>query len=145
MNATKKSRRDRLLAALLTANSLKDAAAAADVPYDTARRWMRDPDFQAVLADLRRDAADAAVLEALRLAELARATLADILADEHAAAYVRVRAAEVVLTYERAVSDLYDLNERLAAIEARLAEHDTPNQPTYPAGPNGRGIGYETK
>lgn len=135
-NAQKKQR---LLNALLTANSLKDAAAEAGVPYETARRYLREPEFQDALKALRRESADASLLDAIALAERARAALAAVLDDPHVKGYVKVRAAEVILNWERSVGEMWELHDRLTAIEQRLAEQQEQQQgqahahtPTYP-------------
>lgn len=112
---------DRLVRALLEADTLKDAAAAAAIPYRTARRMMQQPDVQQALAEMRQDAAREAVLEAATLARLARETLRQVMDDLTAPPHARVRAAEAALGYEKAVAELFDVHQRLEALEARLA------------------------
>lgn len=115
-------RRTRLLEALLTHDTLKEAASAAEVPYQTAKRWLRDADMVAALTERRELAARESVLEAASLAQLARDTLRAIMADENAPAHARVRAATAALEYDRTISDLFDIDARLAALEQAQAE-----------------------
>jgi hypothetical protein len=136
---------DRLISALMTARSLKEAAEQADISYSTAKRIMATPEATARLAEMRQEMAKDALLEATQLARLARETLTAVMQDPRTPAYAKVQAASVALQYDKTINDLFAINERLAAIETRLdeSEQDSPNQPS---GPYRGGIGpIETK
>lgn len=139
MNANKTARQERLIAALLTADTLKQAAQQADVPYETARRYLRDPAVVEALTERRQEVAREAVLEAASLAQLARETLRQVMQDERASTHARVRAAEAALAYARAIDDLFDVDARLATLEAEAeAQRDERDREQRS---NGRGYG----
>lgn len=119
---------ERLIQALMTARTLKEAAGMAGIGYSTAKRIMATPEANARLAQLRTEATKEAVLEATNLARLARETLAAVMLDERTPAYARVQAASAALNYDRAISDLFSINERLAVIEQRLADQQHEEQ-----------------
>lgn len=132
-----KAKGARLVAALMAHDTLKDAAEAAGIPYGTARRLMRDPDVVNALAELRQEAAREAVLEAATLARLARETLPQVMEDAGASTHARVRAAEAALAYARAIDDLFDIDARLAALEADKDEREHADDHYPPSGLSG--------
>lgn len=145
MNATKNERQERLIAALLTADTLKEAAKEAEVPYETARRYLRDPAVVEALAERRQEAAREAVLEAATLARLARETLRQVMEDETASTHARVRAAEAALAYARAIDDLFDIDARLAALEAERDERNREQRDEHESSYRGLSGGWHTK
>lgn len=115
------ARKDRLLGAMLTANSLKEAAQASGIPYEACRKWLRDPEFQLALTDARQATLKETLIEVEALARLARETLRAIMEDTSAPAYSRVQACTAALAHADKVMQMADIEERLAAIEQHLA------------------------
>lgn len=117
----RESKVDGLLLALLETPTIKQAAAKAGMSYATARRLLADPAVQAKLRGMRETALREALDEAVGLARLARETLAEAMAATDAPLSVRVRAAGTALDYAQRVFEMYELAERIDALETRLA------------------------
>lgn len=111
---------EKLLLALFDCPTIKQAAIQAGVSYATARRMLEEPSVQARLKELRELATKEALNEAIALSRTARETLAQAMADTEAPLSVRVRAAEVALSYSYRALEQYELAERIDAIEQRL-------------------------
>ena len=115
--------------ALLSERDTLAAAQRAGVSERTARRWARDPDVQAALAQAEGAALQQAVRDLVRLAGVAVQTLNDAMTDGDATTAARVRAADVVLARLLQLRDLVDTERRLQALEEaqreREREHDT--------------------
>lgn len=111
MSAQKTAERDEaLLEAVLAFDSLKEAAAAAGVPYSTARRRLGDPTFQEQLRLARQRVYDAAMTRLQGLADQAVSVV------DNALKAGNVRVAQWVL--ERGADGyLSDLEKRVAALE----------------------------
>lgn len=109
----------KLITALLEGRTLEQAAEAAGVAYITAKRWRRDPDVIAELADARRELI-AGALDVLTVgARAAAGELLALLRDKTVSPMVRLRAAEAVLERLHRWVELEDLDARLKALEAR--------------------------
>jgi hypothetical protein len=92
------------LAAVLTAPTLTAAAAAANVPYTTLRRWVRRPAFRAALFAAARNAAAAAAATLCASAGRATATLAGLL--DSCNPTVQLAAARAILAHTQALAAL---------------------------------------
>jgi transposase len=109
-----------LTAAMLHSTSIKQAADEVGVSYSNAKRLLSSDEGRAELTAMRKHVSADAMAEATRLGRLARTSLADLLTDETTAPYVRIKAIEVALSYERQAADYNALAERLAALETAL-------------------------
>jgi transposase len=121
-----------LTAAMLHSTSIKQAADEVGVSYSNAKRLLSSGEGRAELTAMRKQVSADAMAEATRLGRLARTSLADLLTDETTAPYVRIKAIEVALSYERQAADYNALAERLAALETAL---DTATAPALHADP----------
>ncbi len=110
-----------LLASLAGGDSIKTAAAAAKLSEATVYRRLRDPAFKQQLATMQ----DALTSEALGVltkgATHAAAVLRALLRESEPPA-VRLGAARAILTQVREWREADELEQRLAALEARLGE-----------------------
>lgn len=108
----------KILTALLTAGTIKGAAAAAGASESTVRNRLADADFRR-----RYDAARGDLLQAATAAMLARlgdatAVLAEVMADPLAADSMRLQAADGILRHCLRYFSAAELERRLGALEA---------------------------
>ena len=111
--------------ALLTDGDVAAACETASVGRSTAYRWMQEAAFAAALREAEREALLATSRRLVRLGGKAVQVLEDTLGDHEAPAAVRVRAADSVLTKLLQLRETVDLEERIAALEAAIAQGDT--------------------
>ena len=109
--------KEKLLAALLTSRSKKEAAAAAGIAERTMRTYFEDPEF----CQRDREAFAGVIEDATRQAQAllmpALSTLETVMTDEEINPAARVNAAKIALDYAVRLTDQNDLAERLAALE----------------------------
>ncbi len=108
------------LAALLSEPTMAAAAAKAGVHRCTLVRWLKDADFKAAYAEVRRRAVDHGLATMQAGLALAVQTLAEAMADADLPAADRIRAADAFLKHALKGIETLDLMERLQAVEARL-------------------------
>ncbi|MFC8274924.1 hypothetical protein ACFUJR_20775 [Streptomyces sp. NPDC057271] len=114
------SARESAITLLAGGMSSNDVGTTIGVSGRTVRRWRQEPDFKAEVESARRELlaeSIGAVTSALRRSI---ATLEDLMGNESAA--IRVKAAGDVLRMLPALGTHAELEERLAALEARLAD-----------------------
>jgi hypothetical protein len=114
------ARQEKAIACLLTEATLAGAAARADVPERTLRRWRTEPAFKAEVLQRRRDLVERAQLVLQHMTAEAALALRRALSCGKAA--VEVRAAVAVL--EQAVKGIesQELLERVEQLEEMLRE-----------------------
>jgi hypothetical protein len=110
-------KKDRLIEGLLLKGSIIQAAKYAGVAEYTARRWMKEPEFEASYREARRASLDRAIDLLHGYAVAAALTLIRNFKAESEA--VQVRAATAILERIQAM-DTSELTERLEAVEALL-------------------------
>jgi hypothetical protein len=119
--------KDELLAlAVATGRDRAGAAKAAGVSEPTVTRRMRDPDFRARVAELRAAMVDRAVGLLSAAAAAAVAKLATLLKSENER--VSLRTAVAILENVVRLKTAAELEERLARVEAALAERHELDQ-----------------
>ena len=112
----------RAVSALLTENSIIEAAAAAGVDTRTITRWLKLPAFQAALGAAESELIDGATRRLLRLQDQALATVERLLSDDpdsKVADSVRLRAALAALEHLIKLRSLRDVERRLQQLEER--------------------------
>lgn len=114
------AKQERAIAALLSERTHDDAAKKANVNPRTLRRWLQLDAFRAAYRDGRAAAFDGVLLSLQRLGEkaveaLGRGITGNASADE-------IRAARVVLEFAFKGIEMYELADRLAAVEKLVAE-----------------------
>jgi len=78
------------IAALLTRQSVEDAARVAGVAEKTLRRWMREPEFMAQYLRSRREAASQAIARVQQGMGAAAITMLKLMTDQNVPATVRL-------------------------------------------------------
>lgn len=114
------SRQRKAIAALLTSGDIKSAAVTAGIGARTLYRWMTLPEFRAALLEAEGDAIDAATRRLLTLQTPAIDVLETTMSDRESPPAVRLRAAQSVLDYLLRLRELRNVEDRLAALEARI-------------------------
>ena len=107
--------------ALLATRTVEEAAETAGCHPASIRRWMKDGEFSAAYRRARRDALDGAIAALQGSATRAVHTLEDELDSDSSG--VRVRAAISILDRAIKGTELYDVIERLEALEEVLERH----------------------
>lgn len=109
--------KEKLLAALLTSRSKKEAAAAAGIAERTMRTYFEDPEFCQRYREAFARVIEDATRQAQALLMPALSTLETVMTDEEINPAARVNAAKIALDYAVRLTDQNDLAERLAALE----------------------------
>ena len=115
--------RERVLSALLTSNTRREAAAVARVSERTVYQYLQEPEFAKLYADARREMVTAATAQLQQGLSPAVSTLSTVAADPEAAPPARVAAARAVLEFALRYSETTDIMERLAKLEESAGEN----------------------
>ena len=117
----KRSRlRDKAIEALLTFPTLAAAAKYAGVGEYTLRRWLREPAFDAAYRQARQESLRLAIGRLSQVATCAVSTLVRVMADKTSPQAAKVTAAKAILDTALRASEVDDLKEQVAQLEARL-------------------------
>jgi phage terminase small subunit len=108
---------DKAIMALLTCETIAQAAAVAGVSESTLLRWLKDPSFKAAYLEVRREAVSQAVSQLQRLSSEAVRTLQEVMSDTEAKHTARVTAARTVLDMAIKGVEIEDLQARLEELE----------------------------
>lgn len=109
--------RERVLAALLSSTTRKEAAKKAKVSERTVYQYMQEPAFAQRYAEARREMVTAATAQLQQALSPAVVTLSMVATDPEAAPPARVAAARALLEFGLRYSETTDILERLAALE----------------------------
>jgi hypothetical protein len=104
--------------ALLTTRTIEEAADEAECHPASIRRWLKEEDFSRAYKQARKDALDAAIAALQGSATRAAHTLEDELDSDSSG--IRVRAAISILDRAIKGQELFDVIERLEALEEVL-------------------------
>lgn len=113
------------IAALLTANSKAEAAAAAGISARTLRTYLQNPDFQRAYRQAFSELVDDATRQMQRSLTPAISTLTEIVADGEQPATARISAARAVLEYSLKLTEQNDIISRLDALEQQMEGDQT--------------------
>src|SRR5262245_28248363 len=130
-------RRERLAVLLAEGQEVKAAAATIGISERTAHIWRREPGFQARIRELQKERRERAAAVLRRMDSLALRGLQDALGSHNGA--VKLGAVRTWLEFSYRVAETADLEERLAALEARLEEVLSAQQTHSAAVPPGAG------
>lgn len=108
----------RAISALMTSPTLAAAAVELGMSVRQLYRWLDDPVFVAELKSAESAAIDQAVRRLVELSGAAVDTLDSAMHDDDASQGVKVRAADVALSQLLRLRELYDLEQRITALEA---------------------------
>jgi hypothetical protein len=109
---------------LLTAKDIKAAAATVGIGERTIHTWLDDPAFQAALRQAEARTLDTAVRRLVGASGDALDTLVDLMTSTYVKDGYRIRAATVILEQLVKLRELNNLEQRLAALEAKEGSHD---------------------
>lgn len=105
------------IAALLTASTIAEAAAAVGVHEQTVWRWMQLPDFKEAYRDAKRKAVDQAISRLQQVSGEAVETLRTVMKDSDAPPSSRVSAAKAVIDVALKAVEMDEMAARIEALE----------------------------
>jgi DNA-binding MurR/RpiR family transcriptional regulator len=114
-------KQDQAIIALLSQSSIPDAAQACGLSPVTLHRWLKDTGFQAAYREARRHVVQQAITQVQQATGEAVETLRAVMQDPEAPASAKVSAAKTILETAVKAVELEDVEQRLAALEAREA------------------------
>jgi hypothetical protein len=106
--------------ALISYDTVADAAKACGLARDTVYRYLKDPLFDHELKKAKRTMVDRAILSLQRSCRHAATALAAICRDEEAPPSARVSAAKEILNQTMKAIEIEGIEERLQALEQRF-------------------------
>jgi hypothetical protein len=109
------------VAALLTASSVAQAADEVGVTARTLFRWLDDPTFEAAYRAARREALGQAMARMQGVSSAMVSVLLQLAADRRTPPSVRFQAAAKVIELSIKWNETEDIEQRLAALEAKAA------------------------
>ncbi len=118
--------REQAILTLLTHPTIPEAAAACGVGEATLWRWLQEPEFAERYRAARRQVVEGAIASLQQTATEAATTLKRNLSCGTPS--VEVRAALAILEQAIKGAELLDLAERVAALEAQLAQEQGPKR-----------------
>ena len=113
-------KKQRVITALMTAPTVRDAADQAGVSEATVYRWMREDDFHGAYKAALDAATKQAATHLQSMLTAAAQTLHEIMLDTAAAPSARVSAARAVWEIAYRAREIDDFSERLRKVEERL-------------------------
>lgn len=116
------SRKDKALAALLACPTQEQAAQAAGISPRTIRDYLQDPAFLREYEQQRAQLVVNATAQLQKSLSAAVAALRDIIESEKSSDSARIAAARILLDHGLKYSELCDLYQRLATVEATLRQ-----------------------
>lgn len=109
--------KEKLLAALLTSRSKKDAAAAAGIAERTMRTYFEDPEFCQRYREAFAGVIEDATRQAQALLMPALSTLQTVMEDEEIPAQARITAAKSIIDYSLKLTEQADILDQLRELE----------------------------
>ena len=109
--------KEKLLAALLTSRSKKEAAAAAGIAERTMRTYFEDPEFCQRYREAFAEVIEDATRQAQALLMPALSTLQTVMEDEEIPAQARITAAKSIIDYSLKLTEQADILEQLRELE----------------------------
>lgn len=109
--------KEKLLAALLTSRSKKEAAAAAGIAERTMRAYFEDPEFCQRYREVFAGVIEDATRQAQALLMPALSTLQTVMEDEEIPAQARITAAKSIIDYSLKLTEQADILEQLRELE----------------------------
>lgn len=108
----------------MESRSVAEAARKAGIGEKTAHRYLKDPAVQEALRAASRELLEALTRRLRQLGQDAAETLAQAMRAEDASWPARIRAADSVIGHLLKVSELLDLEERVARLETLAQERE---------------------
>jgi len=118
-------KQEKVIAALLQAQTIREAAEQAGISESTLLRWLHDETFLEPYRKARRQVVQLAICQLQRSAGKAVKTLLEIAEEKDNPASSRVSAAKTILEMSLKAVEFEDLEKRIAEIEKKIAERKT--------------------
>ncbi len=116
--------KEKLLAALLTSRTKKEAAAAAGISDRTMRSYFEDKEFCQRYREAFAGVVQDATRRAQQLLEPALSTLQTVMEDEEIPAQARITAARSIIDYSMRLTEQNDIMRQLDELEAWRREQE---------------------
>ena len=116
--------KEKLLAALLTSRTKKEAAAAAGISDRTMRSYFEDKEFCQRYREAFAGVVQDATRRAQQLLEPALSTLKTVMEDEEIPAQARITAARSIIDYSMRLTEQSDIMRQLDELEAWRREQE---------------------
>ena len=116
--------KEKLLAALLTSRTKKEAAAAAGISDRTMRSYFEDKEFCQRYREAFAGVVQDATRRAQQLLEPALSTLQTVIEDEEIPAQARITAARSIIDYSMRLTEQNDIMRQLDELEAWRREQE---------------------
>lgn len=113
--------------AILNTRNLEDAAFLCNISTRTLTRYLADPEFQAMLADLQQQTIEASAMSLAGASGKAVAALVDILADKDTPFGIRARVSEIILNQSLRWAEQVSLANRVKQLELTKAARGNQN------------------
>jgi hypothetical protein len=113
---------ERAIVALLANSTIKRAAKSIGVDETTLWRWLQDKDFHAAYRAARHECVSQSIARLQQVSTEAVNTLREVMRDKTAKGSERVSAAKAILDFSIKAVEIEDMAERLAQVEAILAQ-----------------------
>lgn len=117
-------KQDAALMALVTSNTIREAAACVKVGEGTLYRWLKLESFQKAYREMRREAIRLAITKLQQVTCEAIEVLAEVMRGKENLASARVSAAKTILESAFKASEMDDMLERIEDLERRMEEAD---------------------
>ena len=119
----KDQKQARAIAALLQAETIREAAKEAGLAEATLHRYLKDDVFKAAYREAKREVVEHAICQLQRSAGKAVKALSAIIDEQEAPASARVSAAKTILEMAMKAVEIQDLEKRITELEKRVAEN----------------------
>ena len=120
-------KKEEAIAALLTQQTIENAARSIGIGVSTLLRWQKDPEFDAGYRAAQRAAYRQTTARLQQASPAAATVLTKLMVDSNTPASVRARTADSVLSHAAKAIEIQDLEARVAELE-RSTEASKPGQ-----------------
>jgi transposase-like protein len=120
-------KKEEAIAALLTQQTIENAARSIGIGVSTLLRWQKDPEFDAGYRAAQRAAYRQTTARLQQASPAAATVLTKLMVDSNTPASVRARTADSVLSHAAKAIEIQDLEARVAELE-RATEASKPGQ-----------------
>lgn len=124
----KKVNTEKLISALISCNTIKEASQQSGVPERTIYTYMQKPDFKQQLNEAKNKMLERTIAKLSSSTTEAADVLNEIMNDKAANPQVRVSSARSVLEFASKYTETLDIVQRLEALERQSAENSSNDE-----------------